>query len=241
MISGKPVCADTCVTGDAAAVRSSVAVPPVERIATPRWCSACANSTRPSLLETLSSARRIERRTHVAIDRFRPRSAVRLQLLAQRAAIDAENVGGAALVALGVVEHGLEQRLFDFAQHEVVQLAGLVPVQRREVRARAPLRSSCAAAAARGAGLCDAALDELSFFFSAPWALRQSFRHCGVRPRRQSRASASASKYASAHARAASARLSPASRHDVKRAPAARPFAYQSMCLRATLTPASSP
>ena len=55
------------------------------------------------------------------------------EFLAQRAAVDAEDRGGAALVARGVVEHGAEQGLFDFAQHEVVQVRGLVAVQVGEV------------------------------------------------------------------------------------------------------------
>src|SRR5262245_52678739 len=109
MISGKPVCAETCVTWTPF-FSSRLAVPPVERIATPRRCNACANSTRPSLLETLSSARR------TAMD-INCRSlsicqTVGLQFLTQRAAIDAENIGRAALVAFRIVEHGFEQRLF---------------------------------------------------------------------------------------------------------------------------------
>ena len=55
------------------------------------------------------------------------------QLLAQRAPVDAEDGGGAALVARRVVEHGAEQGFFDFAQHEVVEVGRLVAVQVREV------------------------------------------------------------------------------------------------------------
>ena len=55
------------------------------------------------------------------------------QLLAQRAPVDAEDRGGAALVAGGIVEHGAEQRFFDFAQHEVVQVRRLVAVQVGEI------------------------------------------------------------------------------------------------------------
>jgi hypothetical protein len=58
MISGKPVCAETSVTATPPFC-SSVAVPPVDRIAIPRRCRVWANSSKPSLLETLSSARRI--------------------------------------------------------------------------------------------------------------------------------------------------------------------------------------
>ena len=55
------------------------------------------------------------------------------EFLAQRAAVDAEDRGGAALVARGVVEHGAEQRFFDLAQHHVVEVRWLVAVQVREV------------------------------------------------------------------------------------------------------------
>ena len=56
MISGKPVTADTSIAS-MPSPRSSLAVPPVEMICTPRRASSCANSSRPSLLETLISAR----------------------------------------------------------------------------------------------------------------------------------------------------------------------------------------
>ena len=55
------------------------------------------------------------------------------QLLAQRAPVDAEDGGGAALVARRVVEHGAEQGFFDFAQDEVVEVGRLVAVQVGEV------------------------------------------------------------------------------------------------------------
>ena len=45
-----------------------------------------------------------------------------LELLAQRAAVDAENPRGTALVAFGVVEHRAEQRLFDLAQHQIIEV-----------------------------------------------------------------------------------------------------------------------
>src|SRR5690606_5701654 len=59
--------------------------------------------------------------------------AVSLQFFSQRSAIDAEDVGGAALIAFGVIEHGFEERLFDLAQDELVELPRLVAIQRREV------------------------------------------------------------------------------------------------------------
>src|SRR4051812_15279524 len=62
-----------------------------------------------------------------------------LQLLAQRAAIDAEDARGAALVTFGIVEHYAEQRLFNLAQHEVVQMRRTVTVQAREVVAERAL------------------------------------------------------------------------------------------------------
>src|SRR5256885_8953680 len=55
-----------------------------------------------------------------------------LQFLAQRAAVDAENVCGAALVALRVIEHHAEQRLFDLAQHQLVEAGGPGAVQTGE-------------------------------------------------------------------------------------------------------------
>ena len=203
-------------------LRERLAVPPVDRIVTPRRVSACANSTRPSLLETLSSARRTAMGED---DCLSCAETVDLQLLAQRAAIDAEDVGRAALVALGIVEHGLEQRLFDFAQHQVIELAGLVAVQAREIgierlcRHR-PQRHAPAARA------CER-LSPSSGFFSRRHGLSAKssiYSH----PRRDRHAPAafeprstefprfaSASKYACAR-RVVSARLSPASRLDVK-------------------------
>jgi sugar diacid utilization regulator len=45
-----------------------------------------------------------------------------LQLLAQRAAIDAENARGTALISLRVVEDHAKQGLLDLAQHQLVEL-----------------------------------------------------------------------------------------------------------------------
>src|SRR5579871_6358877 len=104
MISGKPVCAATSLTATPWLSRS-LAVPPVERISTPRSFSARANSTIPVLSETLSSARRTGVSTSLLVD------AKLFEFLAQGAAIDAENDGGAALVALDVVHHHFEQGL----------------------------------------------------------------------------------------------------------------------------------
>jgi len=56
------------------------------------------------------------------------------QLLAQRATVNAEHFGGTALIAVNVTEYSAEQRLFHFAQYEVVQFARLMAVQVGEVR-----------------------------------------------------------------------------------------------------------
>src|SRR6188474_3171234 len=150
MISGKAVTAETSVTSTPSA-RRSAAVPPVESRLTSRSRSARAKSTRPSLLDTLSNARRmvmvklrpLQRQScasasHGGRGQIRPASrsagdAVVLELLAQSAAVDAEDVRGAALVALGVAEHGAEQRLLDLAHHEVVEMPRPMAVQAREV------------------------------------------------------------------------------------------------------------
>ena len=55
------------------------------------------------------------------------------QFLAQGAPVDSEDCGGPALIARGVIEHGAEQRLFDFAQDEVVKVCRLVAVQIGEI------------------------------------------------------------------------------------------------------------
>ena len=55
------------------------------------------------------------------------------ELFAQRAAVDAEYASCLALVAMRVLEHGLEQRTFDFADDEVVEIAGAVAVQVPEI------------------------------------------------------------------------------------------------------------
>src|SRR5215472_1899721 len=50
--------------------------------------------------------------------------AVLLELLAQRIAVDPEDLRGAHLVALGLAHDGAEQRLLDQAHHEPVQVGG---------------------------------------------------------------------------------------------------------------------
>src|SRR4029079_12924626 len=126
MISGKPVYVDTSMTGMPASV-SARAVPPVLRISTLRATSARANSTSPVLSETYSRARRIVTSINSG------REAELAHLLAQGAAVDAENRGGTALVAGRIIEHGAEQGFFDLAQHHVVQVRRLVAVQVRKI------------------------------------------------------------------------------------------------------------
>src|SRR5438477_3639871 len=94
-------------------VRSSSAVPPVERISTPSWSSARAKAATPVLSETLMSARLI-----AAIVSFAGPAAVRgrsvelvlLEFLAQRVAVDSKKLRRATLVALDVAHHRFEQR-----------------------------------------------------------------------------------------------------------------------------------
>src|SRR6516164_5162864 len=115
----------------------------------PRAVSARASSSTPVLSETESSARRtgsvIELIPRKARSPGAPgkcsgaAEAELLQLLAQRAAVDAENAGGAALVTFGVVEYHAEQRLFDLAQNEIVQMCRPVAVQAGEILAEGTL------------------------------------------------------------------------------------------------------
>src|SRR6202047_1332714 len=59
-----------------------------------------------------------------------------LQLLAQGPAIDSQNTGSAALVSFRIVQYHAEQRLFDLAQHEIVQMRWPVTIQAGEVVAQ---------------------------------------------------------------------------------------------------------
>src|SRR5579871_3201141 len=133
MISGKPVYADTSVTGRPER-RSSSAVPPVDSSVMPRATSACASSTTPVLSETLMSARRIGVRPAAPPGRSFDEVIV-LELAPERAAIDAEDLGGTALVALGIAHDRAEQRFLDLAHHERVQPGRPVAVQPLEVGA----------------------------------------------------------------------------------------------------------
>src|ERR1700689_62809 len=117
---------------------SSCALPPVERISMLRRASERASSIRPVLSETESSARRTGTIGARAAPSGAPKSEL-LQLLAQRAAVDAQDHRCAALVALCVVEHDAKQRLLHLAQHQVIQLRRAVAVETGEVIAERPL------------------------------------------------------------------------------------------------------
>src|SRR5690606_19105464 len=108
---------------------NACAVPPVEISSNDRPSNALANSTIPVLSETLSSARRFGCIVKVSI----ADELVALQLLAQSAAIDAENLGRTALIAPRVIQDRLEQRLLDLADDELVQISRLVSVQAFEI------------------------------------------------------------------------------------------------------------
>ena len=55
------------------------------------------------------------------------------EFLSQGAAVDAENAGSLALVALRVIHDRLEQGPLNFADDEIVQIAGPVAVHRCEI------------------------------------------------------------------------------------------------------------
>src|SRR5690349_2614041 len=122
------------------ASRSAFAVPPVLNSSTLRAASARAKSTRPVLSETDRRARRIVTSMESLFywpEESRPEILARktelAKFLAQSAPVDAEDGRGAALVARGIVQDGAEQRLFDFAKHEVVEVCRLMTVQVGEI------------------------------------------------------------------------------------------------------------
>src|SRR5690242_8351852 len=122
MISGKPVRLLTSRTGTPAS-RNATALPPVETISTPNACSARPTSASPALSETLSSARRVVTMPDPVMvwNVLRSVEAEFAQFLAQGGAMDAQDFGGAALVAAAPRQHFAQQRRFDFAQHPCVQ------------------------------------------------------------------------------------------------------------------------
>src|SRR5262249_3227676 len=135
------------------AARSERAVPPVEMSATPIASRPLARSISPVLSDTLSSARRtgcgfescIGMAAGWSADYTRagpgPRQngsladAQRAELLAQCGAVDAERRGSLALVAAGPGQHFAQQRPFDFAEHELVEVFGHLRIQIVQVAA----------------------------------------------------------------------------------------------------------
>src|SRR5437016_1551131 len=114
MISGNPVYSATSRTA-IPALRKACAVPPVDNNSTPRAAKARANSPRPCLSETDSSARVIVMDLGRGLLTAGGRRALfgeshGAQFLAQRGAGDAEDPRRLALVALRVVQHGLQER-----------------------------------------------------------------------------------------------------------------------------------
>src|SRR5690606_36154052 len=125
MISGNAVIRSTSVTLMPAS-RKTAAVPPVETISKESSVSDRANSAMPCLSETLRSARRFVLIAPLAASFAR--EIVALEFLAEGAPVDAEYLGGSALVAFCVVQHGLQQRSFDFTDNQLIEVAGFVSV-----------------------------------------------------------------------------------------------------------------
>src|SRR6218665_1028706 len=130
-ISGKPVCSATSVTGRPASA-SSLAVPPVDSRRTFSACRAWANSTMPVLSDTEIRAVSCDMG---GLGRFGVGSEqlVLGELAAQRVAVDAEPVGGLALVALGLGHHHLEQRALDEADQHFVHGVRLLAAEVAEI------------------------------------------------------------------------------------------------------------
>jgi hypothetical protein len=80
------------------------------------------------LSETLKSARRT-----VNIDKYLLNQRVITQFFAQRTPIQTEDAGRLALIAMRVVQNGLEKRPFDFANDEVVEIAGAIAIKAFEI------------------------------------------------------------------------------------------------------------
>src|SRR5690606_1478881 len=120
------------------------AVPPVDSRRTPRAARARANSTMPVLSDTESRAVSIfmvgQRRWRKAVGTRRARSGldvVRLELLAQRVAGDAQHFGRPGLVSAGPLEGHLEHRAFDAAHHHFPHVVGLGVAQVFEIALQA--------------------------------------------------------------------------------------------------------
>ena len=114
----------------------AAAVPPVEMISIPASTRWRAKGTIPDLSETLISARAMG--WFFCLDfaqRERAWSGLRsgielvlAQLLAQRAAIDAEHLCCTRLVTTRMFEDSAQQRHFNFTQYELIQSGDVVPV-----------------------------------------------------------------------------------------------------------------
>src|SRR5688572_19359791 len=124
-ISGKPVTSATSFTGRPASA-SRRAVPPVESRATPAACSARAKSTMPVLSETESRA--VSGMREGLFGEF-----VLDELASQRVAVDAQPVGGPALVALGMCHDHVEQRALDRVHDHLVHRMRVGPAQVLEI------------------------------------------------------------------------------------------------------------
>ena len=55
------------------------------------------------------------------------------EFLAQGTAVDAQYTGSLTLIALRIIHHRFEQRPFYFADNEIVEVTGTIPIQRREI------------------------------------------------------------------------------------------------------------
>src|SRR5689334_448094 len=123
------------------------AVPPVERISNSSETSARASSSTPVLSETLISARRVDAMVGrwVAVEgraAWRSLDAVALDLLAQRVAVQAEQLGGDRLVAAHFVQHHFDQRLFHAADDHGIDLPWLLSVKVAEVAVQSPAHAA---------------------------------------------------------------------------------------------------
>ena len=61
---------------------------------------------------------------------------VNLHFLTQGTAAQSEDLSGFGLVVFAMFENGLDQWLFNFAQHQFVEVAGAMAIQPRKIRAK---------------------------------------------------------------------------------------------------------
>src|ERR1700712_4467411 len=131
-ISGKPVCAATSVTARPASA-SSRAVPPVESRVKPSAASSRASSTTPVLSDTEISACIARSLVGALVRTLSLDELVLDELPAQGIAVDAQPLGGPALVAARLLHHHFEQWSFDDAQDHLVHRRRLDAAQVLEV------------------------------------------------------------------------------------------------------------